>query len=129
MCNPEKLEVSTQWFTRQRKCIDYRQLNEVSIKKKYPLPRIDDLFDRFQVVSYISKIDRRMGYHQILVRGCAIPKSALRTRYSNYELFVMSFGITNAPVAYMDIMNSVCQIYLDSFVIVFIDDIFVYLKN
>ncbi|KAF3676518.1 putative zinc finger CCCH domain-containing protein 19-like isoform X2 [Capsicum annuum] len=112
-----------------RMCIDYRQLNKVTVKNKYPLPRIDDLFDQLQRASYFSKIDLRFGYHQLKVRECDIPKTAFHTRYGHFEFLVISFGLTNAPAAFMDLMNRVFRQYLDMFVIVFIDDILVYSQN
>nr|GEV87809.1 putative reverse transcriptase domain-containing protein [Tanacetum cinerariifolium] len=112
-----------------RMCIDYRELNKLTVKNRYPLPRINDLFDQLQGSSVYSKIDLRSGYHQLRVREEDILKMAFRTRYGHYEFQVMPFGLTNASTVLIDLMNRVCKPYLDRFVIVFIDDILIYSKN
>ncbi|GKB22615.1 putative reverse transcriptase domain-containing protein [Tanacetum coccineum] len=109
--------------------IDYRKLNKLTVKNRYLLPRIDDLFDQLQGSSVYSKINLRSGYHQLKVREEDISKTAFRTRYGHYEFQVMPFGLTNALAVFMDLMNRVCKPYLDKFVIVFIDDILIYSRN
>jgi hypothetical protein len=113
----------------QRLCVDYHTLNEVTIKNKYPLPRIDDLFDQLRGACVFSKINLRLGYHQLKVRECDIPKTAFVLRYGLYEFTVMSFRLTNAPTYFMYMVNKVFVEYLNKFVMVFIDDILVYSRS
>jgi hypothetical protein len=113
----------------RRMCIDYQALNEVTIKNKYPLPRIEDLFDQLRGASVFSKIDLGSGYHQLRIRPSDILKTAFITKYGLYEFTVMSFGLTNAPAFFMNMMNSVFMDYLDKFVVVFIDDILIYSQS
>ncbi|GJY80391.1 putative reverse transcriptase domain-containing protein [Tanacetum coccineum] len=109
-----------------RMCIDYQELNKLTVKNRYPLPKIDELFDQLQGLCVYSKIDLRSGYHQLRVRDEDIPKTAFRKRYRHYEFQVMPFGLANTPAVFIDLMNHVCKPYLDKFVIVFIDDILIY---
>jgi hypothetical protein len=113
----------------QRMCVDYRASNEVTIKNKHPLPRIEDLFDQLKGARVFSKIDLRLGYHQLRIRPSDIAKTAFTTRYGLYEYTVMLFGLTNAPAYFMYLMNKVFMEYLDKFMVVFIDDILVYTRN
>jgi hypothetical protein len=112
-----------------RMCVDYRPLNAVTIKNKYPLPRIDVLFDQLVGAKVFSKIVLRSGYHQIKIRASDIPKTVFSTRYGLYVFLVMSFGLTNAPAYFMYLMNLVFMLELDKFVVIFINDILVYSKN
>src|SRR3954462_8215 len=113
----------------ERMCVDYRPLNQATIKNKYPLPRINDLYDQLAGSAIFSKMDLRLGYHQIKIRNEDIPKMAFTTRYGIYEYTVMSFGLTNAPATFSRMMNSIFMEYLDKFVVVYLDDILIYSKN
>ena len=112
-----------------RMCIDYRGLNALTIKNKYPLPRTDELFDQINGAKYFTNIDLRSGYHQ--VRECAadVPLTAFMTRFGLYEFLVMSFGLKNAPVTFKTLMDSVLHPYLGKFVVVFLDDILIYSRS
>jgi hypothetical protein len=110
----------------KRMCIDYRTLNSMTIKNKYPLPRIEDLLDRLKKAKFFFKIDLRSGYHQMKIREQDIPKMAFTTRYGLYNFVVVSFGLTNAPANFMNLMNKAFMEELDKFVVVCIDDILIY---
>ncbi|GKC77562.1 putative nucleotidyltransferase, ribonuclease H [Tanacetum coccineum] len=110
-------------------CIDYQELNKLTIKNRYPLPRIDDLFNQLQGSQYFSKIDLRLGYHQLRVHEADISKTAFRTQHRHFKFMVMPYGLTNAPVVFIDLMNRVCKPYIDKFIIEFIDDILIYSKS
>nr|GEU52864.1 hypothetical protein [Tanacetum cinerariifolium] len=112
-----------------RMCIDYQELNKLTIKNRYPLPRINDLFNQLQGSWYFSKVDLQSSYHQLRVREEDVPKTTFRTRYMHFEFTVMPFGLTNAPAVFMDLMNRVCRLYLNKLVIVFIDEILIYSKS
>jgi hypothetical protein len=109
-----------------RLCIDYRQLNKMTVKNKYLLPRIDDLFDQLKGARVFSKIDLRSGYYQLRIKELDVPKTSFRTRYGHYEFLIMPFGLTNTPAMFMGLMNWVFRPYLDRFVVIFIDNILVY---
>ena len=110
-------------------CIDYWELNKVTMRNRYPLPRIDDYFDQLQGASWFSKIDLRLGYHQMRVRDEDVQNTVFWTRYGHYEFVVLPFGLTNPPAAFIDLMNRVCRPMLDRSMIAFIDDILVYSKT
>ncbi|KAL9248614.1 RNA-directed DNA polymerase-like protein [Drosera capensis] len=112
-----------------RLCIDYREINKIIIRNRYPLPQIDDLFDQLQGATVYSKIDLQSGYHQLRIKADDISKTAFRTPYGHYELVVMPFGLTNASAVFMDLMNMVFKPYLDYFIVSFIDGILVYSRN
>ena len=112
-----------------RLCVDYQQLNKMTIKNKYPLSRIDDLIDQFHGSLVFSKINLRSGYHQILLKVDDVHKTTFRSRYGHYEYVVMPFGVTNASAMFMDYMNWIFRPFLDKFVIVFIDYILIYSRN
>jgi hypothetical protein len=112
-----------------RLCIDYRQLNNMTIKNKYPLSRIDDLFDQLSGATIFTKIELRSRYHHVLIKYEDIHKIDFRTRYGNYEFVVVPFGLSNAPTTFMCLMNNVFRKFLDRFVLVLIDDIIIYSKN
>jgi hypothetical protein len=113
----------------RRMCIDYRALNEVTIKNKYPFPRIEDLFDQLRGANVFSKIDLRSCYHQLRIRPSDIPKTTFITKYGLYEFTIMSFGLMNALAFFMNLMNSVFMDYLGKFVVVFMDDILIYSQS
>ena len=110
-------------------CVDYGALNEVTIKNKYLLPRIENLFDQMRGARVFSKIDLRSGYYQLKIRSSDVPKTAFSTRYGLYEYTVISFGLTNALAYFMNLMNKEFMDYLDKFVVVFIDDILIFSRS
>ena len=112
-----------------RLCIDYKDLSHAIVKNRYPMPQIDDLFDQMKGAAIFSKIDLRSGYHQLRIKEGDIPKNAFQTRFGHYKFVIVPFGLTNAPVVFMSLMNGVFQKYLDRFVQVFLDDILIYSNN
>ena len=110
-------------------CVDYRALNKVTVKDRYPLPRIDDLFDILSKARLFSSLDLAQGYHQIRVTPEDVPKTAFRTPYGHYQWRVLSFGLTNAPATFRRLMKNVCQEYLDDFVLIYLDDILIFSKD
>ena len=119
-----KKNYATLWM-----CINYQHINKVTVKNKYPLLRIEDLFNQLKGAGVFSKINLRSGYYQLRVKEVDVPKTTFRTRYGHYEFLVMTFRLTNALVTFMDLMNRVFRPYVDQFVVVFIDDILVYSKD
>ena len=112
-----------------RMCIDYQKINKVTVKSRYPLPRIENIFDQLKGTGVFSKIDLRLGYYQLRVKDVDVPKTSFRNRFGHYEFLVTPFGLTDAPAAFMDLMNRVFRPYVDQFVVVFMDDILVYSKD
>ena len=112
-----------------RMCVDFRALNQLTIKNKYPLPRVDELFDQLGGARYFTELDLRSGYHQIRIREQDVPKSAFRTKFGHYEFLVLSFGLTNAPAMFMSHMDEVLHPYIGKFIVVFLDDILIYSKT
>jgi len=110
-------------------CIDYRALNKVTIKNKYPIPRTDDLFDRLSKATYFTKLDLRSGYWQVRIAEGDEPKTTCVTRYGSYEFLVMPFGLTSAPTTFYNLMNDVLYEYLDDFCVVYLDDIVIYSQS